>query len=77
MVRLDRDRHSAVVESAEPLAGEVREAVVTALTNRYGAGLATSFVSNQALIGGMRVTVGSDVYDGSIRHQLSTLEARL
>ena len=77
MVRLDGDRHSALVESAEPLPGEVREAVVKALTERYGAGLETSFVSNQSLIGGMRVTVGSDVYDGSIRHQLSALEARL
>jgi len=77
MVRLDRDRHSALVESAEPLTGDVREAVLKALTERYGQGLETSFVSNQSLIGGMRVTVGSDVYDGSIRHQLSALEARL
>jgi F-type H+-transporting ATPase subunit delta len=77
MVRLERDRHSAVVETAEPLAADVREAVLKALTDRYGQGLETSFVSNQSLIGGMRVSVGSDVYDGSIRHQLSALEARL
>jgi F-type H+-transporting ATPase subunit delta len=77
MVRLERGRHSAVVETAEPLAADVREAVLKALTDRYGQGLETSFVSNQSLIGGMRVSVGSDVYDGSIRHQLSALEARL
>jgi F-type H+-transporting ATPase subunit delta len=77
MVRLERDRHSALVESAEPLTSEVRDAVLKALTERYGQGLEMSFVSNQSLIGGMRVTVGSDVYDGSIRHQLSALEARL
>ena len=77
MVRLERDRHSALVETAEPLTGEVREAVLKALTARYGQGMEMSFVSNQSLIGGMRVTVGSDVYDGSIRHQLSALEARL
>ena len=36
-----------------------------------------TFVPNPELIGGMRVTVGSDVYDGSIRNQLAALEARL
>ena len=77
MIRLERDRHSAIVESAEPLPGELREAVLQGLTHRYGQGLEASFVINQALIGGMRVTVGSDVYDGSIRNQLSALEARL
>jgi F-type H+-transporting ATPase subunit delta len=74
MVRLEHDRHSAVVESAEPLADQVRQAVVQALAGRYGDGLTTSFVPNEALIGGMRVTVGSDVFDGSIRHQLEALD---
>jgi len=75
MIRLEHNRHSAVVESAEPLAEEVHHAVVQALAHRYGSGLTTSFVSNPALIGGMRVTVGSDVFDGSIRHQLEALDA--
>ena len=30
-----------------------------------------------ALIGGMRLTVGSDVYDGSVRARLAAIEARL
>ena len=77
LVRLERQRHSAVVESAEPLAAQVREAVSKALADRYGQGLEMTFVPNPDLIGGMRVTVGSDVYDGSIRNQLAALEARL
>jgi len=77
LVRLERQRHSAVVESAEPLAGQVRETVAKALADRYGQGLEITFVPNPELIGGMRVTVGSDVYDGSIRNQLAALEARL
>jgi F-type H+-transporting ATPase subunit delta len=77
LVRLERQRHSAVVESAEPLADQVREAVAKALADRYGQGLEMTFVPNPELIGGMRVTVGSDVYDGSIRNQLAALEARL
>jgi F-type H+-transporting ATPase subunit delta len=34
----------------------------------------TSFADSPALIGGMRVRVGSDVYDGSVRSALLTLE---
>ena len=36
--------------------------------------LETSFGENPALIGGMRIKVGSDVYDGSIRARLAALE---
>jgi F0F1-type ATP synthase delta subunit len=38
--------------------------------------LAVSFVQNQDLIGGLRVQVGSDVYDGSIRARLAELADR-
>jgi F-type H+-transporting ATPase subunit delta len=77
LVRLDCDRHTAVVESAMPLVAGLREAVQTGLTRVYGPGLETSFEENPALIGGMRIKVGSDVYDGSVRARLAALEARL
>jgi F0F1-type ATP synthase delta subunit len=35
------------------------------------------FAVDPALIGGLRIQVGSDVYDGSIRARLATLDARL
>ena len=76
-MRLERDRHTAVVESAAPLAGSVRDTVQAGLTRVYGRGLETSFGQNPALIGGMRIKVGSDVYDGSVRARLAALEARL
>jgi F-type H+-transporting ATPase subunit delta len=77
LVRLDRDRHTAVVESATPLVGSVREGIQAGLARIYGPGLETSFEQNPALIGGMRIKVGSDVYDGSVRMRLAALEARL
>ena len=77
LVRLDRDRHLAVVESAASLTDELRKTVQARLVMVYGAGLATSFRENADLIGGMRVKVGSDVYDGSIRRKLEALRARL
>ena len=77
MVRLDRDRHTAVVESATSLPDDVRDGVKSGLARVYGSGLETSFEQNPALIGGMRIKVGSDVYDGSVRAKLAAIEARL
>jgi F-type H+-transporting ATPase subunit delta len=77
LVRLDRDRHRAVVETAAALPDEVRRDVQAGLDRAYGQGLETSFALNPDLIGGMRIRVGSDVYDGSVRARLAALEARL
>jgi F-type H+-transporting ATPase subunit delta len=77
LVRLDRERHTAVVESAMSLSDDVREDVKAGLARIYGIGLETSFEHNPALIGGMRIRVGSDVYDGSVRSRLEALETRL
>jgi F-type H+-transporting ATPase subunit delta len=77
MVRLDRDQRRASVESATTLTDDVREDVRAGLARIYGPGLETSFAENQGLIGGMRIRVGSDVYDGSVRAKLAAIEARL
>jgi F-type H+-transporting ATPase subunit delta len=77
LVRLDRDRHTAFVESAVPLDGAERARIAAELAGRYGAGLATAFAQNPALIAGVRIKVGSDVYDGSVRGGLAALDARL
>jgi F-type H+-transporting ATPase subunit delta len=77
LTRLETDRHTAVIESATPLADEMRDAIRADLARRYGPGIDASFEQNPALIGGMRIKVGSDVYDGSVRARLAALEARL
>ena len=77
MVRLNRDGRRAVVESAAALPQDLRTAVQADLTRRYGSGLETSFTENPALIGGMRIRVGSDVYDGSVRARLAAIDAGL
>ena len=77
MVRLDRNRRLASVETATPLAEDVRNDVRAGLVRLYGPGLETSFAQNPGLIGGMRISVGSDVYDGSVRAKLAAIEARL
>jgi F-type H+-transporting ATPase subunit delta len=77
MVRLEGDRHRAIIESARPLTDDLRNDVATHLTRMYGTGLDTSFEENPALIAGMRIRVGSDVYDGSVRARLASIDAGL
>jgi len=74
LVRLDRLRHTADVESATPLPLDLRENVQASLARTYGPDLRTLFAENPALIGGMRIRVGSDVYDGSVKAGLAALE---
>ena len=75
LVKLDIERRTARVESAVALSGALQESVKANLAKRYGAGLSIGFAVNPALIGGLRVKVGSDVYDGSVKARLAELEA--
>ena len=76
LVKLDCDRHTATVESATPLPGDLRASVSSDLERVYGPKLSISFADNPALIGGMRIKVGSDVYDSSVKARLGALERR-
>jgi F-type H+-transporting ATPase subunit delta len=73
LVKLEVERRTAGVESAVPLGSELQADVRSRLGGLYGAGLDISFVQNPALLGGLRVKVGSDVYDGSIQSRLERL----
>ena len=77
LVRLERDRHRAVVVSAAPLSDDLRADVAARVGRLYGRDIETSFADDPALIGGIRLTVGSDVYDGSVRARLAAIAARL
>ncbi len=74
LVRLDRARHTAEIESAAPLPAEVQASIQAGLSRAYGPGITASYALNPALIGGTRIKVGSDVYDGSVRARLTALE---
>lgn len=74
LLKLDIARRSARVETATPLPPDLKAAVQANLVRNYGAGVDARFTENPALIGGMRVQVGSDVYDGSVRARLTALQ---
>jgi F-type H+-transporting ATPase subunit delta len=74
LVKLHCALHAAKVESAMPLSDELRTYLKQGLERMYGPELDTSFVANPDLIGGLRIQVGSDVYDGSVRGRLGALQ---
>ena len=74
LIKLDIARRSARVETASALSPDLQARVQSNLTQTYGAGLNISFAENPSLIGGMRIKVGSDVYDGSVQARLNALQ---
>ena len=74
LVKLDCAQHTATIESASPLPADLQTMVQAGLAHRYGPGLTTAFTQRPELIGGMRIQVGCDVYDGSIKAKLAALE---
>ena len=73
LVKLDIERRSARVESAVAASDALQASVKANLAQRYGQGLNVTFAVNPALIGGLRVKVGSDVFDGSVKARLDAL----
>jgi F-type H+-transporting ATPase subunit delta len=73
LVRLEADRHHARVESAAELGTEMQQTVTNDLRGKYGDQLTIEFSTNTDLLGGMRVKVGSDVWDGSVKNRLDRL----
>lgn len=77
LVRLDIQRRTARVESAEELTPTVRAEIVATLEKEHGTGLLLTFVVDPTLIGGLRIQVGSQIFDGSISGRLSAIESLL
>lgn len=76
LVRLEIERSRAVVESAVPLDDATKSALTADLKKKYGAHVAPEFSVNPELLGGMKIRVGSDVWDGSVKNRLARLNDR-
>ncbi len=74
LVKLDLEQRAARVESATPLPADLQTDVTNQIRKIYGFGADITFSRNPALIGGLRIQVGSDLYDGSVRTRLEKLE---
>jgi F-type H+-transporting ATPase subunit delta len=74
LVRLEQTKHLATVASATSLAAEFQSSLQEKLVQIYGPDLSVAFTVDPALIGGIRIAAGDDVYDGSLRARLAALE---
>ena len=77
LIRLETEKRHAVIESATQLNSALANQIVTNLRRRYGDDLTAEFRTNPNLLGGLRIKVGDDVWDGSIRHRLNALQEQL
>ena len=73
LVKLDVNSRSARVESAVALSDAQQQTVRDGLSRLKGSEVAVEFAQNTDLIGGMRVKLGDDVFDGSVRTRLARL----
>jgi F-type H+-transporting ATPase subunit delta len=73
LVRLELDRRHAVIESATSLPEEDLARVRSEITRLHGSDITFATAVRPELIGGLRVRVGSDVWDGSVRARLEAL----
>ena len=73
LVKLDVNNRSARVESAVALSEAQQQEVRASLGRLKGADVEVEFAEDADLIGGMRVKLGDDVYDGSVKTRLSRL----
>ena len=73
LLRLEMEKKHVVIESATALDAAEGNRIADDLRGKYGNDLTTEFKTNPDLIGGLRVRVGSDVWDGSVRARLESL----
>lgn len=77
LITFEVERSSAHVESATELDAGTRADLQASLARKYGRPVTLSFQTNPELLGGIRVKVGSDVWDGTVKARLEALKAQL
>jgi F-type H+-transporting ATPase subunit delta len=77
LLRLEVEKRHARIESATELNPETTAQIIANLKRKYGQDLMTESVVNPEVLGGMRIRVGSDVWDGTVRNRLERLQQQL
>jgi len=77
LLRLELAKRHATVETSNEVDPKIRSEIVANLKSKYGSDLSTEFHVDPRLLGGMRVRVGNDVWDGSVRNRLERLQHEL
>jgi F-type H+-transporting ATPase subunit delta len=77
LLRLELEKRRATIETAGEVDPKTSSELVDNLKKKYGRDLTAEFLINPQLLGGMRIRVGSDVWDGTVRNRLERLEQQL
>ncbi|HEY5812897.1 MAG TPA: F0F1 ATP synthase subunit delta [Terrimicrobiaceae bacterium] len=77
LVRLELDRRHAVIESAMALEEKSATDLANTLKQNFGNDITVEFRTNPTLLGGLRIKLGSDVWDGSISSRLASLSQEI
>lgn len=75
LVAVELAKSQAVVEHAGSISNTVLQSIAAAMTKKYSRAITTTARPNPALLAGLRVRVGDDVYEASVAGQLSNLAA--
>ena len=73
LVKLDEASRTARGESAIALGQVQQQDIQDSLNQLKGGNVTVEFAENPRLIGGMRVKIGDDVFDGSVKTRLTGL----
>jgi len=77
LLRLEVEKRRATVETASEVDPAIRSDIIANLKTKYGNDLSPEFKVDPQLLGGMRIRVGSDVWDSSVRNRLERLQHEL
>jgi len=73
LVRLEIEASLAHVESAIELDADTKKGLEADLKSKYGKETTVEYSTNEELLGGLRIRVGSDVWDGTVKSRLEQL----
>jgi F-type H+-transporting ATPase subunit delta len=65
----------AVVEHSGPVSESVLASIASSLSQRYSRPVTASAKANPALLAGLRVRIGDDIYESSVSGQLAALSS--
>jgi len=74
LVRLELESKRALIESAAPLSADSGAHILVQLRKAAGDAVTAEFKVSPALIGGVRIKLGSNVWDGSVQGRLTNLK---
>jgi F-type H+-transporting ATPase subunit delta len=77
LLRLELEKRRARIETANEVDSATSLELIANLKKKYGSDLTAEFAVMPELLGGMRIRVGNDVWDGTVRNRLERLQQEL